>query len=230
MKRDIWNFGAGAGGLDYTYPADNTAPIDTISSSDASDNQPILVSGLDIFGFDITQIAILTGQTKALLPIPLWRIYRILNVETSIVADRSIGFAGSIYVYEDTAIVTGVPTDLTKVRAFVFDGDNQTQMTHYTVPKGWMAFAYGSSIKLSKKTSASVDVEVWTRTIGSVFRLSDTITLNSLGTGSFASADFLPGMIPELTDIVFAADADSNNVGIAAAYYILLLDKDVWGI
>lgn len=231
-KKDVWGFGssvAPAGNVDYTYPADGTAPIDTISSSSALDVGEVLVSGLDINGADTVQLVTLQGQAKVLLPTPLWRSYRFQNVQAANTADRSIGFAGNVYIYEDTAIVAGVPTDATKVRAYVFNGNNKTQMTQYCIPAGWTGFSLGTSMKLSKKQSSAVVVQVWARAYGRPFTLEDTSAVNSLGTGAYSSENFIPNAIPALTDIVVAAESDAT-VGIAVSYELILLKNSTWGL
>ena len=231
VSRDIWDFGAAdAGNVDYTYPEDGTAPIDTLSSSHASDSQLLLISGRDALGYNSDQFATVNGQNKVTLTFPLWRIHRVVNLEASTTATMGFGFNGNLYVYEDTPIVLGVPTDVSKVRAYIFDGNNQTQMSQFTIEKGWVGFNQGGSTKMTKKQAAVVIYQVWARSYGSVFRLSDNGALHSQGTGSFTSPSFASFMIPELTDIVIMAESDTSAVGVATEYSIMLLEKAVWGI
>ena len=177
IERDVWEFGgisAPGGNVSYTYPTDGTAPISTISSDDVLDTQEIILTGLTIDGTMLVQSKTLNGQNKVVLDTPLWRIYRVINNQQSSTSNRSLGFNGSIYVYEDTPIVTGRPTDLSKVRAYIFDGNNQTQMTHFTMEKGWSGLVFGISPRSAKKTGGTIIFRAWVRPFGGVFRLVDT--------------------------------------------------------
>jgi hypothetical protein len=229
VKRDLWDFGAAdAGNIDYTYPVDGTAPINTISSSNALDQQDVTIGGLDINGTKTIQTVTLNGQTKATLTTPLWRVYRMINSDVTNQADRTIGFNGNVYLYEDTAITAGVPDDPSKVKGYIFDGNNQTQMALYTIPKGFTGYIIGGSVKMTKKQSAAVVYQTWFRQFGSVFRLIDTSALNSVGTGVSLGLNPIPQMIPEKTDIVLAAESDTNATGTAGSFSILLLDNTIF--
>ena len=231
VERDVWDFGETTNGdVDYTYPPDGTAPITTVSSSNALDLQPVLIQGLDINGDFSSQNITANGQNKVLLTTPLWRVFRIKNLELQSTADRTKGFNGNFYVYEDTAIVAGVPTDDTKVRAWVNNGKNQTQMTHYCIPNGYTGFMVGGSAKTAKKLASAIIYRVYKRNYGSIFRLVNTLALVSTGTGSYTTAKYVPVKTPGKTDIVVTAESDVNGVGIAVSYDILLLKNSVFGL
>lgn len=231
QKKDVWDYGSvAAGNINYTYPADGTAPIDTMSSSNALDTQPVIVSGLDINGTDTDQIVTLNGQNKVTLSPSLWRIYRLINRQVETTADRTKGFNGEVYTYEDTAIVAGVPTDTSKVRAYVFDGNNQTQMSHYTIPDGFVGFLVGGSAKLDRVQATTVKYQLWIRNYGGVFRLVDSNALNTQGTGSFLESTLIPSILQPKTDFVICAESSASNTGIAVAYNIILLDKAIFGL
>ena len=71
---DIWD-----GGGTYNYPIDGTAPITKIDSS-TTDTVDIEVQGLDINGALVTQTKTLTGTTPVTLETPLWRVFRMKNI------------------------------------------------------------------------------------------------------------------------------------------------------
>lgn len=231
VKRDIWDFGSStAGDVDYTYPTDGTAPIDSISSSATEDIHRISIEGLDINGDDITFTATLNGQIRVILDEPLWRIYRMKNLQVSTTASRSLGFTGNIYVYENTTLNLGVPVDISKVRAYIENGNNQTQMSQYTIPNGWTGFVYGRSFKSSRKQASITIFQTWIRDYGSVFRLVDTSGLNTTGTGAYNAPKYIPKRVNSKSDIVVGAETDASGAGVVIAYYMVLLKNSVWGL
>ena len=103
-----------------TYVADNTNSIDTISSSSASDTEVVTIEGHTMSGGDktfVVQTATLNGQNKVTLGTALNRCTRVYHAGQS-----TTDLVGEIYVYEDTTITSGKPTDTTKI--------------HITVPAG----------------------------------------------------------------------------------------------
>ena len=223
--RDIWEFGSPAlGDLNYTFPADGTAPIDTVSSSSASDTGPIVVQGLDINGELVTQTVTLAGQAQVSLSTPLWRCFRAYNDGDTTTPVIGGGFAGNIYIYENTTATDGVPDDLTKVRAFVSNGYNQTLMALYTIPAGKIGFLVWNRVGLVKKGTAGAILESWQRNFGKYFRIQDSGSLSNVGTSTFAFSDQVVQVIPALTDIVVRGDVDTNDTGIAARFSLFLQD------
>ncbi len=64
-ERDVWEFGSTTwGNVNYDFPSDDTAPIDTVSSSDVSDSGLVVLQGLDINGAEVIQQLTLNGQNK----------------------------------------------------------------------------------------------------------------------------------------------------------------------
>ena len=123
----VWD-GANDGTLNQmVYQWSTTNAIDSISSSNSGDTQDVKIQGLDGDFNIIEQTVTLNGQNRVALSTPLIRVFRGKN-------NGLTAFAGSIYVYENTTISSGVPTDLTKVRLLIDDGNNQTLMALYTIP------------------------------------------------------------------------------------------------
>lgn len=232
-ERDIWDFGSDISpgvNIDYDYPADETAPITTISSSDVDDTGVAYVEGLDINGVKTILNPQLEGQDKVTLATPLWRSYRASNLMTTVKADRSAGFEGQIYVYEDTDIVAGVPTDKTKVHCFMDNGNNSSLMSQYCCPAGFTGLFLAVEPRVSRKTAATIIIRAYVRNYGQVFRLVDVGALSSTGSSTFAVLNYIPIPFVEKSDLVITAESDTNNVGASVVYYILLFNNIKWGI
>lgn len=231
-ERDIWEFGSTAApgaNLDYTYPPDGQAPINRLSSSSVLDTGNIYLEGLFADGSKSTEVYELNGQSKVVIN-PLWRSYRLANRAVSVGADRSEGFNGQIYVYEDTVITAGVPDDKTKVRAFLNNGNNSSLMSQYCTPKGMTGLFIEVEPRLVKKGAASIILKAYVRTFGEVFRLVDVGALSASGTSVFSAKNYIPIQLAEKSDVVFTADSDTNNVGASIVMYMLLFDNEKWAI
>lgn len=218
----IWD-GADDGGIDimnYVYSA--TADIDSLSSSNNGDTQDIEVQGLDSNFNLLVQTLTLTGQTRVALPIPLIRVFRIKNEGTT-------DFAGLVYCYVNTAIVTGVPVDKSKIRAIVDDGNNQTLMAIYTIPngktgymRGWYASTAGSS-----KTSQYI-IDLYARKFNGVFQLKHRSSISDIATSYVHHNYDEPEMFLEKTDIEMRAQATAvgaSGCTVAAGFDIVLVDN-----
>lgn len=225
-QRVVWEYGSATlGNVDYTFPADGSAPIDTISSSSASDTGSIIIQGLDINGVLTTQTVTLNGQNKVTLGTSLWRCFRAFNNDSNSSPAIGTGFVGQIYIYEDTAIVAGVPTDKTKVKTFVNNGNNQTLQAFYTIPKGYNALIWWARNSIVYKGVASALSKAWIRLYGKNFRLADDGSLHTAGTSVHQENDTLLTTAPELTDIVGTADVDTNSAGVSTRFDVILIKE-----
>lgn len=210
---DIWTFGG-----DYVYST--SADIDTISSSDATDvGQPIVVIGQTLDYTEITQVVVTNGQNKVTLPTPLYRCYRMLNVSSQ-------DLAGTLYAYVDGAITAGVPNDPATVRAVIDNGDNQTQMAIYTIPKNMTAYAIGGDVTFSRAVTAGASGQfiIRVRNPGTVFRVLKRLALLSTGTSTWELQAPVPlGPLPAGTDVALTVEAVSaNNTGCSGSFTLLL--------
>jgi hypothetical protein len=221
--RTVWQYGGVTwGDLDYTFPEDGTAPIDSISSSSAADTGTVRIEGLDINGYWVIQDATLQGQTRVALTTSLWRCFRAYNTVATTTPTVGSGFAGQIYIYINTAISGGVPTDKTKVKTFVNNGDNQTLQAFYTIPKGYYGIVYWARSSIVTKVSAAASMRAYARPYGLNFLLKDSGCINSTGTSVFQENRTLLGSAPELTDFVAYADVSANSTTISSRFDILL--------
>jgi hypothetical protein len=87
------------------------------------------VNAMGRYQLEMTEIA-LQGQTKVLIPT------NFLCVASNRAENNNgASLLGDVYLYEDTPIVSCVPTDLTKGRSFIGIGREQTEQAVYTVPE-----------------------------------------------------------------------------------------------
>jgi hypothetical protein len=225
---DVWEFGVSQN--EYIYPEWGTAPIDTLSSSDAADTVPITVIGLDINGLEVTQEVTLLGQAKATLATPLWRVYRMYNSSENLITGQGVELVGTVYCYEDTAIVLGVPTDDNKVRAQILPSNNQTQMMIYTIPADAVGYMLRGETGIQKGGNqvGSVTVQFRVREFGGVFRVSKTVGLISEGNSYFSTERHPFQTIPPLTDIkATVTDMTGNNpIGMFAEISMIIEKSD----
>lgn len=214
---DVWE-----GGGVYTYDADGTAPIVSIASDDASDDQIISILGLDISGDEVSQTKTLQGTTRLALDTPLWRVYRVQNDGTS-------DLAGTVFVYTGTGAVPSVGDP--EIRAIIDNGNNQTLMALYTVPRGKVAFLYRgeSGIGASGGPTATADYAVGSyqsRRYGKVFKIRKVITMSVNGTSIFQDRRSFPDIIPALTDIKLHISVVTEDLNVWGTFDIMLFDEE----
>jgi len=233
--RDVWFFGSdNRGNLDYVQPADGTAPITHLSSSDNTDAGVAILTGLDINGALTVQPATVAGNAKVALTTPLWRCHttQFTKAATSYIigsADaggRLSGLQGDLYVYEDVVPVAGVPA-AAAVRSYVERFHNRTLQAFYTVPLGTTAFVMWARNTINKKTAAAVEAEAWIRPYGGVPFIGDTGSVHTDGTGTYQECCFLQQPVPALTDIMIRAEPDSNDTSYGGRFDILLFEDGV---
>ena len=184
------------------YATGNT--IDTISSTSTGDAQQVKIEGHTLSGNNLifsVQTKTLTGQVKAVLGTPLYRATRIYNIGAT-------DFAGTIRVYEDTAISGGAPTDTTKVHLTASGDRNQSEKASTSISSTdfWIIdHVYGS---VSAKAAGRVEFHVQIREYGGVFRS----ILNGSTNDSF-SMEITPNIIvPPNADIRIIALASAANM------------------
>ena len=146
----------------YEYTENNGA-LYYFSSSNNLDTQPIQLYCLTVDEKgnwnleDWTQN--LVGQTKTLLTPPsgnpIVRIYRATNEANE--DDASNYLLGDVYIYEDSDITNGVPDDLTKLKAQILNGSDQTGMCIYTIPSGYVGFLIRGEAGINKSGGVSAE-------------------------------------------------------------------------
>jgi hypothetical protein len=214
---DIWE-----GGGIYNFDAFGTAPIvSMISSSPGDDLMDIDVYGLDIDGNEVVQTVTMDGQIRVALTTPLWRVFRMINV-----SDKDVN--GTIYCYVGTG--SGVPV-LADRRAIIDNGNNQTLMALYTIPKGKVGYLYKGEVGVQYEGNAAAlaeyaNIHYRSRRVGGVFTTKKAFTLIVGGTSIHTDNRTFPDVIPAMTDIVIRAHEVSADMGIWATFDILLVDEN----
>lgn len=194
----------GGDGLEI-YPTTNS--IDTISSSSASDTEIVLIEGhtIDADGeFTLVkQQATLNGQNKVVLDTPLARADTLENI-------NGVDFTGSIYCYEDTAIVAGVPTDGTKLHLKATAGDEISLKCASTISKSDYFIVTGISMSIKRGGTATVDYQFQVREKGGVFITRFPFTVTSGGGGIHVPFD-PPYIVPSNADFRMLCETTAIN-------------------
>lgn len=209
----IWY--TGQDDADETYAADNTNSIDTISSSDAGDTEIVTVEGHTMSGGDktfVTQPATLNGQNKVTLTTALNRVTRVYHAGQS-----DTDLVGEVYVYEDTGLTGGKPTDTTKIHLTVPAGLNQSEKASTSLSSidYWILTSMRASI-LEKTTNIFADVRLEVRLSGGVFRPREQLSVSSAGgTVTLPFAPYL--VIPANADARLRAFASAGGTDVTAS-------------
>jgi hypothetical protein len=160
---DIWE-----GGNLYTYDAVGTAPITSLAS-DANDIVPVRVQGLDWFGNEVIQTITLTGTEPVPLDTPLWRVYRMENM-------GAVSLLGTVFCYTGNGPVPAIGDS--EVRAIIQNGNNQTLMCIYTIPRGYVGFLYRGELGMSRaQTAGFARCAYYSRRYGGVFKVKKRLDL-----------------------------------------------------
>lgn len=210
----IWY--TGQDNANETYVADNTNSIDSISSSSGSDTVQITLEGHTMSGGNrtfVTQTVTLTGQTRAALTTPLNRVTR------AFVSGGSTDHVGEIYVYENTTISSGKPTDTTKIHltmpAFSVTASNSSQKasTSLSSVDYWILSSFHAGLQ-EKTANLFATVKLQIRTAGGVWRdADDPIVLTS---GTSRNYRFDPYyVVPKNSDVRLLAQASAANTEVS---------------
>ena len=237
MHVDIWS----QGGL-YTFSTDQL--IDTLSSSSIADvGQTIWIEGTlnstttgGLRTGESRGYAVLNGRNKVLIydnpaltgtPISFLRVNRMKNMSTTAIGDM----VGKLYCYEDTPIVNGVPTLLTKVRSVIEIGrDNQTQQAVYTIPPGKVGMLYdadsGILLDARKADPEYAELSIARSGTGKVFRTMKNFSVMTSANSNYQDQRTFQEPLPAMTDIKLHVHSVSVNMGLWGSFAILIVDED----
>lgn len=220
-ETDVWEYG----GI-YQYDQFGTAPIAYASSDNALDvGNTILIIGLDINGDEIEQTILTNGQTPVVLQTPLWRVYRAQNI-----SDEGLDLVGILYIGIESNPPSGVPP-AASVRAIINDGNNQTLMSLYTIPKGKVGFLYRGEVGVELDGGVSslaeyAHLHYESRRLGKIFTVKKAITCVVGGSATYQDKRSFPDVIPSLTDVKITATSRTQVMGLFGTFDILLVDED----
>jgi hypothetical protein len=219
LPEDIWDSGG-----TYNYTAAGGA-THYISSSNNGDTQDVTINLLsqDASGdwneetFDFT----LVGQAKTAITTtsgddPV----RILSV----VNGSGVTLLGDVYVYENSAVVAGVPSDASKIRAKILIGNDRTYMAMYTIPSGKTGYLYKRACGLANATATTLESRWQKRLVGASFQMDTRVTLDNSVISQYSEEFPLPESLAAKTDIKWTAQVvGADNSAITGAFELLLL-------
>jgi len=206
----VWSYGG-----NEVYVQDNL--IDSISSSNVVDNEEIYLechtvegTGADQQFTFMTQTINLNGQTRVALPTPVARVSKAYN-------NNGTELVGNVYVYQNTALVAGVPQDSTKVHAHIPQGFQQSFKGATTFSNEDYYVLTGGFGSVSNKQAASVDFYLEVRTPGKVFRQGAAVSAGSAG-GSW-DIDLDPCIIiPKNADIRITCETATQGAVVFGSF------------
>lgn len=200
-------------GGEETYATDND--IDTISSSNVSDDQEVKVEGHTVDGSGnftfVVQTATLNGRNKVTLATPLARATRIFNNDDT-------DFNGTVYVYEDGAITNGVPNTAADIHLQTDGANNQSLKAATTFSENDYGIITSIVVSVNRQNSRSVDFRVKVREKGKVFRtkLPPIACHSQSGTIVVPLAPYL--IVPPNSDIKINAISSGSATGVGAGF------------
>jgi len=203
----------------YTYST--TADIDSISSSEASDNQEMELQGLGATTNLVVQNVTLDGTNRVALGTSLYRVFRAKNI-------NGTTNAGHIIVYTNEVTTAGVPT-ASAIRAVVQPQNQQTEMALYTVPAGKTAFMmsfYAGTAGASK--SSEYIITMYARKPNGVFQLKHRSALSDSAGIHFNHIYKVYPSFTEGTDIEMRVEIPSGTAtagSISAGFDLILCDN-----
>lgn len=209
------------GGL-QTYAAVGTAPIAYVSSSEVANTQTVSVLGLDIDGSKVEQEVTLDGQNIVSLTTPLFRADRVSN------SGSPSEFTGDVYVHSDPTPTNGVPTTVS-IAVMMSSAHQQSLKAAYTIPKGYVGFLYRGELGLEVSGNAAVVADYCrflykSRRYGKVFTTKKRVSV-MVSQGAYQDQRSFQDILPALTDIRISAYEVSVEMGVWAAFDILLVDE-----
>lgn len=203
----------------------STNIIDSIVSSNAGDNQTIVIEGHTIDGVGnltfVVQEAILNGQSEVVLGTALARVNRAYVKSSGVFNTIPADLAGTVSIYDNTdGITAGIPDTDAATKLVIKAGETQSQKcaTSISSQDYWILTHFGAAIGIAGNSSNYAEVRIEIKDIfnGGVWRpIGRTISLvpNSIGRGF----DFEPCLIiPKNHDIKVVAKVNSGTAEIYA--------------
>lgn len=196
-----------------TFLTDNL--ITHFSSTEAGDTGPVYFEGHTIDGTGkktfVTQTKNANGQNKVALDTPIARSSRGENATIT-----STALAGTVYLYEDTAITAGVPDDLSKVHLMIEPTPQQSKKAATSFSDLDYFLLTGFTASVLKKTSGAANFILQVCTLNSVFKDKFEITASDASAGRL---QFDPVyIIPPNADVRILADGGINDLDVTAEF------------
>ena len=226
---DVWEYGsASLGDTNYTFSNDGSAIIDSISSDDNGDTQPVNIIGLDANLNWTVQDINLTGQTTASLTTPLCRVFSLTNEDSSTTPSVGTGFAGDVYCYSSVAvaingITNGKPDVDTDVKAYANNGKNNFLNALFTCPANYTAYVLWSRVSLVTKVANFAELRIYVRDYGKYSRLVDEGSITTNGTSVSTQKFEIPIPLTAGTDFIPRMNVNVNDTNVTVSTSFLLI-------
>lgn len=200
----IWD-----GSTQYTFPPNAGTGIQ-IQSDTSTDNQAIVIQGLDENFQEQTWSGSLNGSSAVDVSGKWTRIFRSYN-------NDSLNISGDVNIYGSG--------DQSASYAKIIDGNNQTLMSIYTIPADYTGYLTKYQVTAHNSQSSSeigYTINMKTREMNKVFRVKSVC---SAGTSHEVTKTFdFPNMLLPKTDIIFdVVSANGNNGSVDLEFNIALL-------
>ena len=200
----IWD-----GSSEYEFPSDSGTSIQAISSN-GTDNQEIVIQGLDENFLEQSWTGDLSGTNAVNIQGSWTRVFRAFNNDSN-------DLIGNINIFKSG--------DQTTSYAQILDGNNQTLMSIYTIPANYTGYLikYQATAHNSQSSSEiGYTLQMKTRKEAKVFRVQ---SVTSASTSFEVTKDYLfPLKLEPKTDIIFnVVSANGNNGAINVDFDIALL-------
>lgn len=213
----LWNGGDWYTGFDATV-----ADVVTVVSSSANDAtggtgaRDVTLSGLDAAGIEIEETITLNGTTPVDSTLSYLRMHR-----------ARVGSVGSLD-FNDGEITVAQKATPAVVFAVLPAENGSTMISAYTIPAGKTAYITSWFAAFSNLDRGTAIVRLNMRKPSESRRVMEQQSLLADGTSVLPRVYNPPkGPIPALTDIWISAESDTNNVGVAGGFDLILVDDDV---
>ena len=188
-----------------------------LSSTNATDTQPILIEYLDNNYTPITVVVNLTGQTPIEFAIGVG--LRVNKMRTILTADQTLGDA---YISRENNHTNGMPNDTATIVS-AFEQRTQTStLALYTVPAGFTLFGQVGYFSAPKNR----DNDFYWNARNPSGGLPDTVTNVVSVYQSTIQIDFAMTPIPQRTDAFFTSLTEAGNGRVSCRVVGILVDND----
>jgi len=193
------------------YPWQNSSLIFTLSSTVADDSitgtgaRQIYVYGLDSNYDEQEEIVSLNGLTPVSLTKSFLRVNRMI-----VISAGSLGKASGQILLKNSTVTY----------AKILNGNNQTLMCVYTVPRGKTAFITSASSTSSQ--GKSVKGSFYVRPFGMVFQLKYRWYMYQ----NFVDLDLrIPYLVPEKSDVEIRALSSASGTSVTGSWQMEIIDN-----
>lgn len=213
VEETVWT----AGGI-YSHLA--SPSILTVSSGDANDTsagtgaRTVRIEGVNGTGAEHVETVTLNGQT----PVNTVLEYSEINSVQVMTVGSGGKNAGAIYVGTG-AVTLGVPANII---GHILPGDNNSQIGHYEIPKGYTGYLIHGSISSGTESSGYVTGKLKLRRPDNVIITAATVTF----TTGLIDFPFVYPIVLEENSCIFAnAITNKNNEHVSSYFQIVLIAK-----